>query len=89
VVAGPWAGAITMEAPLWGIEMQQFCNIDSVLERYPVTHLAIFGGGWEQKFFEEKYPEVLRQSRLWKSYTLPRGTLYIVELPKKENFPSN
>jgi len=83
-VAGPWAGAITLEASVRAIEMQQFCNVDKVLERFPVTHLAVFGGGWEQKYFTEKYPEILNKSRIWKSYTLPRGTLFIVELPKKD-----
>jgi hypothetical protein len=83
-VAGPWAGAITLEASVRAVEMQQFCNVDKVLERFPVTHLAVFGGGWEQKYFTEKYPETLNKSRIWKSYTLPRGTLFIVELPKKD-----
>lgn len=88
-VAGPWAGAITLEAPVRAVEMQQFCNVDRVLERFPVTHLVVFGGGWEQKYFSEKYPEVLNRSRIWKSYNLPRGTLYIVELPKKDEKPAN
>lgn len=81
VVAGPWSGAITMETDLRGIVMQNFCNVDRVLERFPVTHLAVLQGGWEQKYFVENYPEVLQQSRLWETYSLPRGTLYIIELP--------
>ncbi len=84
VVAGPWAGAITLEAPVRAVEMQGFCNVDRVLERFPVTHLAVFGGGWEQKYFTEKYPEVLTRSRIWKSYNLPRGTLHNVELPTND-----
>lgn len=85
VVAGPWAGAVTMEAPVRALMMQEFCNVDRVLERFPVTHLVIFQGGWEHRFFQEQYPDVLKQCSVRQVYQLPIGTLYLLELPSPSN----
>lgn len=77
VIAGPWAGAVCLENNHRAIVMQLFANKDKVLERFKVTHLIIFQGGWEDKFFREDYPEVMKEATLLKQYTV-RGNLLLL-----------
>jgi len=74
VIAGPWAGTVCMETSHRGLVMQAFANKDRVLERFKVTHLVIFRGGWEDKFFRENYPEVMSKATIVKQYRV-RGNL--------------
>ncbi|MCI0406094.1 MAG: glycosyltransferase family 39 protein [candidate division Zixibacteria bacterium] len=85
MVAGPWSSSATIEAPVRALPMQVYLHKEKVLERFPVTHLLIFQGGWEAKFFQESYPEVLNQSKVLKAYPVAGGTLYLLELPPKNS----
>lgn len=80
VIAGPWAGAVCLENSHRAIVMQTFANKDRVLERFEVTHLVIFKGGWEDKFFWENYPEVMKKATLVKQYTVRNNLLLIYKI---------
>ena len=83
MVAGPWSSSATIEAPVRALPMQIYLHKEKVLERFPVTHLLIFQGGWEAQFFQETYPDVLAKSKVLKAYPVAGGTLYLLELPPK------
>lgn len=80
VIAGPWAGAVCLENNHRAIVMQLFANKDKVLERFEVTHLIVFKGGWEDKFFREDYPEVMKRATLLRQYTVRGNLLLLYEI---------
>jgi len=67
------------------LPMQGYLHKEKVLERFPVTHLLIFQGGWEAKFFQETYPDILNKSKVLKAYPIAGATLYLLELPPKSS----
>ena len=83
MVAGPWSSSATIEAPVRALPMQVYLHKEKVLERFPVTHLLIFQGGWEAEFFQKTYPDVLAKSKVLKAYPVAGGHLYLLELPPK------
>ncbi len=85
MVAGPWSSSATIEAPVRALPMQIYLHKEKVLERFPVTHLLIFQGGWEAKFFQETYPDILAKSKVLKAYPIAGATLYLLELPPKSS----
>ncbi len=80
VIAGSWAGAVCLENSHRSVVMQAFANKDRVLERFGVTHLVIFKGGWEDKFFRENYPEVMKDATLVKQYPVRNNLILIYEI---------
>ncbi|MCI0330107.1 MAG: glycosyltransferase family 39 protein [candidate division Zixibacteria bacterium] len=85
MVAGPWSSSATIEAPVRALPMQVYLHKEKVLERFPVTHLLIFQGGWEAEFFQKTYHDVLAKSKVLKTYPIAGGSLYLLELPPKNS----
>jgi 4-amino-4-deoxy-L-arabinose transferase-like glycosyltransferase len=80
VIAGPWTGAVCLENNHRAIVMQAFANKDRVLERFGVTHLIIFKGGWEDGFFRENYPEIMKKATLLKQYPVRNNLLLLYKI---------
>jgi hypothetical protein len=83
LIAGPWSASATLETSHRALPMQEYLHTDRVLERFPVTHLVIFEGGWEERFFQRAYPEVLARSRLLESYPIAGKRLFLFQLPER------
>jgi 4-amino-4-deoxy-L-arabinose transferase-like glycosyltransferase len=79
-IAGPWAGAVCMENDHYALVMQAFANKDRVLERFKITHLIIFKGGWEDKYFSENYPEVMKNAVLLRQYIVRGNPLLLYKI---------
>ena len=79
-IAGPWAGAVCMENDHYALVMQVFANKDRVLERFTITHLIIFKGGWEDKYFSETYPEVMKKAILLRQYVVRGNPLLLYKI---------
>ena len=79
-IAGPWAGAVCMENDHYALVMQVFANKDRVLERFTITHLIIFKGGWEDKYFSETYPEVMKKAVLLRQYVVRGNPLLLYKI---------
>lgn len=80
VIAGPWTGAVCLENSHRAIVMQSFANKDKVLERFEISHLIIFKGGWEDKFFEQNYPDIMKEATLLKQYPVRNSLLLLYKL---------
>ncbi len=70
VIAGPWAATLCLETKHRSIMMQDFANKDKIIERFKPTHLIIFKDGWEDKYFRETYPELMKKAVLIKEYQI-------------------
>jgi len=80
VIAGPWTGAVCLENNHRAIVMQAFANKDKVLERFKITHLIIFKGGWEDQFFRQDYPEIMKEATLLKQYAIRNNLLLLYKI---------
>jgi hypothetical protein len=63
--------------------MQDFANKDRVIERLKPTHLLIYKNGWEDKYFQENYPELMRRSKLLSQYQVRGNPMLLYELPSE------
>ena len=79
-IAGPWAGVVCLENEHYALVMQAFANKDRVLDRFKITHLVIFQGGWEDKYFSENYPEVMKNAVLLRQYIVRGNPLLLYKI---------
>ncbi|MFH0931135.1 MAG: glycosyltransferase family 39 protein [Candidatus Zixiibacteriota bacterium] len=83
VLAGPWAASLSLENHHYAIFMQNFANKDKVIERFKPTHLLIYKNGWEDKYFQETYSEIMDRAKLLKEYHIRGNPMLLYELPKE------
>lgn len=83
VIAGPWASSATLETSHRALPMQEYLHADRPLERFPVTHVVIFEGAWEERYFRKTYPEVVAPSQLVASYPVAGKRLFLFAVPRR------
>jgi len=87
VLVGNWATAVLIGSRHRAVPLMDWANSDDPIGRFGATHLVTVVEGFDYKLFNERYPDLLADSKVFRQYYVRGTPLIVYELPKRDNEP--